>query len=299
MSTEQSRRAESGFGRGSSRRNSGRSSATGARSTGAQRQAGGPAAAVALRRTPSAAGSTAPARRGDRSRPGARARALIDLRARSSMPASLATTASARRRFSSSGHWAVSRAGKRLVGPAPLRRPAGRAAARRGASTNTITVAERRPSRPRAGSPRRARPPGPRRRRHRAGDRLLERPPHPRVEDRLQVACRAAGSANTIAPSARRSIRGGLAGVADAIEDSGAEPLDDPVADRALVEQRVTDRVGVDHERRRCRPAGAATAALAGADPADQPDHGDRPVLPGAGGRGRGSRIRSRVLAGM
>ena len=75
---------------------------------------------------------------------------------------------------------------------------------------------------------------------------------------------------------------GGSSGPVGRREHPGAEPLDDPLAHRRLVEQGMAHGVGVEHEgpapgQRRGRQA------LAAADPADQADDRDGPVLPGAG----------------
>ena len=102
---------------------------------------------------------------------------------------------------------------------------------------------------------------------------------------RIASSCRrASGLVKTIAPRARRSIRGGSSGVA--AESRIAEPnCPTTCSRRALIEQGVTHCVGVDDERTRSgEQRGHAT--LAGPDGADQPDHGDRPVLVRAGGPG-------------
>jgi len=122
-------------------------------------------------------------------------------------------------------------------------------------------------------------------------DGALEGPSHPRMQNRLKLT-QGLGLRKDDCPQDAAVDRGrGFDGVTVGVgvgrprksEDRPTEPIHDQVAHRALVEQGMAHRVGVDDEGAFITEQRGNTAFTA-ANAADQPDHRDRPMLPGAGG---------------
>ena len=187
--------------------------------------------------------------------------------------------------------------GERLLAPAARGGEPGEPLLARGVDEDD-PVAERSPSRPRAGSPRRARRPEPR-----PGGRRGRWPARTSAASAGGGSPRgrrsAAGSAKTIAPRARRSIARRLVGLAGGVEDPRAEPRDDLLADRRA------DRAGRDRPcRRRSRtrpapPGSAATRLLPAPMPPISPITGIGPCFQGPAGRARPVGLRAGGAMGI
>jgi hypothetical protein len=115
-----------------------------------------------------------------------------------------------------------------------------------------------------------------------AGDGFLEGLPHGRMEDRFQVSKRLGPGEydRSERPTVDRPTDSELS---ERFKHILAKPFEDAVPARALFKEDVTDGVGVEQEGSEAGERGGREA-LAGPDPADNADHGDRTIPPGTGG---------------